>query len=617
MSYTSREVYEYISAQTSDPIVEWKICRVSWVEFPIYQSDLDFYEKISPTFAGQKFAIPTPTLCPEERQRRRLTFRNERNLYKRKCDFSGEQIISNYSPDKDYIVYSHKNWWSDVWNDADYALPIDETISFSTHYNQLLHTVPHISLMVKMNENCDYVNGCGNSKDCYLVFDTDFCENSLYSSIIKHSQYVFDSTHIYYCQYIYNSINCSESYHLMNCRECDQSKHLSYCIMCSNCEYCVWCSNLVGKKYCINNIQYTKQEYEQLVATTIPHYPDHLLQRTTYKVHDEGGVGNNLYSTKNCVLSYNIWFSEGVRYSDLVTDCHYSYDISSFGGTTQWSLECVSIGLDCSHVYFSNVITAGSNHIYYSTALIGCHHMFGCAFMKNKSYCIFNKQYTKEEYEKRVADIIGRMQETGERWEFFHPSLSPFGYNETVAQEYYPLSSPSIPLLSGEIPSRVEGKTVLCSSPERGVRGKFNRSDYSSDPKIPDTAQVIKPQEIDDETWKRLRDDDTILRQVIVCVVSWRPFMIQKAELEFYRKYDLPLPRKHPDVRHEERAKLRPGRTLHMRNCDKCEKEMLSVYPSTMAASDKPQVTETWDLQLEAWSQTVYCESCYQKKVYG
>jgi len=32
------------------------------------------------------------------------------------------------------------------------------------------------------------------------------------------------------------------------------------------------------------------------------------------------------------------------------------------------------------------------------------------------------------------------MQETGERGEFFHPSLSPFGYNETVAQEYFPLS---------------------------------------------------------------------------------------------------------------------------------------------------------------------------------
>jgi len=33
------------------------------------------------------------------------------------------------------------------------------------------------------------------------------------------------------------------------------------------------------------------------------------------------------------------------------------------------------------------------------------------------------------------------MIETGEWGEFFHPSLSPFGYNETVAQEYYPLQN--------------------------------------------------------------------------------------------------------------------------------------------------------------------------------
>jgi hypothetical protein len=54
--------------------------------------------------------------------------------------------------------------------------------------------------------------------------------------------------------------------------------------------------------------------------------------------------------------------------------------------------------------------------------------------------------------------------------------------------------------------------------------------------------------------------------------------MIQKAELEFYRKHNLPIPRKHPDMRHEERMKLRPGRTLYLRTCDCCGKEMLSVY---------------------------------------
>ena len=109
-----KNVYEFISKQTNDPIVEWKTCKVSGQEFPIYQSDLEFYDKISPTFNGVKYQIPTPTLCPEERQRRRLAFRNERKLYRRTCDASGQNIISMYSPDKSYKIY-HKDYrWSDA-----------------------------------------------------------------------------------------------------------------------------------------------------------------------------------------------------------------------------------------------------------------------------------------------------------------------------------------------------------------------------------------------------------------------------------------------------------------------------------------------------------------------
>jgi hypothetical protein len=59
---------------------------------------LEFYDKISPIFGGKKYSIPSPTLCPEEREKRRLMFRNERKLYKRKCDLSGKEIISVYNP---------------------------------------------------------------------------------------------------------------------------------------------------------------------------------------------------------------------------------------------------------------------------------------------------------------------------------------------------------------------------------------------------------------------------------------------------------------------------------------------------------------------------------------
>jgi hypothetical protein len=172
MYYTSKQVYEYISKQTNDPIVERKTCKISGAEFPIYKSDMEFYDKISPVFNGVKYQIPTPTLCPEERQRRRLLFRNERKLYKRKCDASGKDIISIYSPDKPYKVYDQKFWWSDEWNPMDYGREFNFEKSFSDSFLKLISDFPRNSLNVILNENSDYSNHTRNLKDCYMVSDT-------------------------------------------------------------------------------------------------------------------------------------------------------------------------------------------------------------------------------------------------------------------------------------------------------------------------------------------------------------------------------------------------------------------------------------------------------------
>ena len=158
MQYTSKEVYEFISKQTGDPIVERKICTISGQPFAIFQSDLDFYAKISPTFNGQKFPIPTPTLCPEERQRRRLSFRNERKLYRRQCDASKKSIISIYSPDKPYKVYDRDIRISDSRNPMEYCTDFDFNNIFKNNYKKLSMNVPRYSKIVLNSENCAYTN---------------------------------------------------------------------------------------------------------------------------------------------------------------------------------------------------------------------------------------------------------------------------------------------------------------------------------------------------------------------------------------------------------------------------------------------------------------------------
>ncbi len=121
------------------------------------------------------------------------------------------------------------------------------------------------------------------------------------------------------------------------------------------------------------------------------------------------------------------------------------------------------------------------------------------------------------------------MQQTGERGEFFSPELSPFSYDETIAYEYYPLMK------------------------NEAIQQGYNWTTYeASTPKTGKTMSAsLLPNTIDEV------DDDTI-NYIIECEVSQKPYRITKAELEFYRTQKIPLPRKHPDIRHQSRILQRP-----------------------------------------------------------
>jgi len=94
-----------------------KNCKQCSIEFEITQEDFDFYDKVSPVFLGKKYEIPSPVMCPICRDQLRLTFRNERKLYSRKCDKCKKSIVSNFSSDSPVkLIYCEDCYWSDDFN---------------------------------------------------------------------------------------------------------------------------------------------------------------------------------------------------------------------------------------------------------------------------------------------------------------------------------------------------------------------------------------------------------------------------------------------------------------------------------------------------------------------
>jgi hypothetical protein len=80
--------------------------------------------------------------CPECRKFKRLIWRNEKKIYKRKCDLSGKDIIAMYPPNSPYKVYEDVAWDSGNWDAKDYGKDFDFSRSFFEQWSDLLLSTP-------------------------------------------------------------------------------------------------------------------------------------------------------------------------------------------------------------------------------------------------------------------------------------------------------------------------------------------------------------------------------------------------------------------------------------------------------------------------------------------
>ena len=592
MEYTSKEVYEYVSKKTNDPIVERKKCRLSWQDFPIYQSDLEFYDKVSPTFEVSegyakefleknndvkdsfeykdwklKAKLPTPTLCPEERERQRFSFRNESCLYKNRCNATWKQIISIFSPDKPYEIYSYDFWIWDNWDGCDYCLK-KETKMMDAMRTLLIKVPTRARFWVK-NENSDYVQLSSFSKNSYMCFFSIEMNGCLYVTWGVKSEACID------CLFCKNSRDCFECIKIDNCfnlfysENCIDCSNSSYLYNCINCHDCFNCSNLNNKSYCIDNKQYTQEEYLSIIWKQNTHSKSENSLIWCRQQKSENCFWTDIVNSNTCFFVKNTTNSSNIKYTSYeneAKDCYDTFCSSEFcicTITSPFSYWCWFISNMCMY----------SKNCRYCSNIISCNHCFWCNWLKNKEFCIYNNQYTKEEYNKIVPEIIAQMIRDWERWEYFNPQFSYFGYNETIAMDYYPLTK------------------------QEALKMWYKRSDYESP--LPHVEKNVNWVDLPKQWCRTIKEKkpeilDKILNYAIICEVSQRPFRITKQEIEFYIKHNIPLPTKHPDVRHQERFARKDPTIMKLIKCDECWEEMLSVH-------------EKWE-----WKK-ILCEKCFYK----
>jgi hypothetical protein len=582
---------------------EKRACQNCAGNFTIEPEDFNFYEKIK---------VPPPTFCWECRAMRRMSFRNFRYLFKRKCDATGKTIFTLMPPEAPMPVYDRDYYMSDLWDPMDYGQDYDFSRPFFEQFKKLFNKVPSANILNRGSVNSDYGAGL-DMKNCYMCFDAGFDEDSAYGVTLQKSKQCFDTINCKsseLCYYSINITNCYKTFFSRNCTQCSDVWFSQDCVGCLNC---FGCSGLRNQSHYIFNEPYSKEEYNKKIKDLNLDSWNNLQKarekaedfwikspvRFRHGLKDAGCTGDYIYNSsqiRNCFFvneAKNCSHSQSIIY-DPITD---SMDITSSGVGLDMSYETSGCGDGITNTFFAidTVTSLNSNYI------INCRNVtdvFGCIALHNKKYCILNKQYTKEEYFELLPKIKKHMEEmpyVDERGiiykygEFFPVDMSPFGFNESQGYEYFFLSKEEIEKM--------------------GYKWRLpNKKNYIPNKKskdLPDTIQETND-EIVEHIIQCMHDENNSHKNFcgMNCVGA---FNITNQELQFYRMLNLPLPHLCFNCRHVERISWRNVPNLYKRKC-MCDKKHTNhegnceVEFETSYGPDRPEI--------------VYCEKCYQQEVY-
>lgn len=510
---------------------------------------------------------------------RRLSYRNEFHYYQRRCSRCTKAVVSVHPEEQRYPIYCHKCWWGDGWNALSYGKEFDPRRGFLEQFFELRDAVPQVAMMNDngvTSENCEYTQDFAYGKNCYLVTASWQQQDCMYSTQCNHVKDVLDSFVIaldcelvYQCLHGQHLYSCTYLDHCSNCKDC----HFGFDLR--GCSDCLCCAGLRQKRFYIFNQEYSEEAYRKKVAeyncdswsgtnNTLREFRKFLEKfprRAVYQTNCDQCEGDSLF---NCRNFHGTGFINGehCRYCWMGDGPINCYDVTNTG-KPQWCYEGVTP--DNSYMTHFTTWCWRDKYTYYSDNCHSSENLLGCIALRRQKFCILNKQYSREDYERLAARILRQLQQSGQWGEFFPLANAPFAYNISRAADLYPLTQ--------------EQALATGLSWKQPDHKQYAPPDYM----IPDSINDIT---------------DTILHHLLACHTCGRNYRILKQELDFYRKLLLPIPRECPDCRRKDRESSYPlSGQLFPRACAQCRNEVLTVY--------RPEEKSE-----------VLCEQCYLKEVY-
>ena len=430
-----------------------------------------------------------------------------------------------------------QNAWS-------YSLEYDFNISFFDNFKKLMDIVPLQRIMdFWSNENADFVDQAFWVKNWYLVFVSWFwVENIMYSAYCYENLInIFNSLLITHnCSNIYFCSNIDNSYNIFYSKYINDSSEIWFSTNLIWCHECIFCDKLENQRYCFQNKILEKEEYFKIKKQILEKKEKFLgnykfisknkaINRLSENVNwinnircknvENGYFINNANDSRNVI---NVWW-DNIR---NFYDCFDAWVNSDNFYWVVWAWD------SCKNIFCSTQIAMSSN-IYYSYLISNCSFCIWCIWLKNKSFCILNKQYSKEEWYIKTNELFKKMEESWILWNFFPWKLNPFYFNDTAAY-----------LID-------DGFTK-----EELKKNWYLWRDEKIKVDVPENAKVINSVNVGNENIRSLQDfewydknwkwhiNPEVLKKIIKDE-KWNYYKIVQMEYDFLMKYELPLPELH------------------------------------------------------------------------
>ncbi len=373
-------------------------------------------------------------------------------------------MLSVYAPERHKLVYCTQCWYSDKWSPLDFGAEYDFSKPFFVQFKELLKRAPLPNLSLTNITESDYCNYSLDLKNCYLLFGSWSCEDSMYCERVVRCTNACDSMWLTQGDFMYDATYCTQSQNLMSAFDAHTSRDSALLAHCREVSRCFGCINLRNQSYFIFNEPHTKESYAEKVKLwdtgSYATYQDakkkfeELSRRSihpaTINKQTANSSGDMLRSCKNCTQCFLSSEGEDSAYCVLMEknfkDCR---DIWIAMENTELCYEIIAAGANNQGSKFGVTLYQGCSRLEYCYTCVGAHDSFGCVGLKQNNYCILNKEYSKEEYNKLIGKIREQMSILPYKdkrnieclyGEFFPAETSPFAYNESLAQEWFPLT---------------------------------------------------------------------------------------------------------------------------------------------------------------------------------